>query len=68
MDSVAWNFFALIYEHNVALKGITPMHVAAWVESLKRDEYEVATIKQHLAAVRMLFDYLGPSSVIPRCS
>jgi len=31
------------------------VHVAAWVETLKA-RYDVPSVKQHLAAVRMLFD------------
>ena len=61
---VAWNFFAWINERNIALEGITAVHVAAWVESLKRDEFEVASVKQHLAAVRMLLDYLVTGGVL----
>jgi site-specific recombinase XerD len=61
---VAWNFFAWIDDQNVALEGITAVHVAAWVESLKRDNYEVASVKQHLAAVRMLLDYLVTGGVL----
>jgi len=61
---IAWNFFAWIDERNIALEGITAVHVAAWVESLKRDDYEVASIKQHLAAVRMLLDYLVTGGVL----
>ena len=61
---VAWNFFAWIDQRDIALEGITAVHVAAWVESLKRDEYEVASIKQHLAAVRMLLDYLVTGGVL----
>lgn len=34
------------------------MHVAAWVEGLQVAGYEIASVKQHLAVVRMLFDYL----------
>lgn len=61
---VAWNFFVWIDERNVALEGITAVHVAAWIESLKRDEYKVASVKQHLAAVRMLLDYLVTGGVL----
>jgi integrase/recombinase XerC len=61
---VAWNFFAWIDERDVALEGITAVHVAGWVENLKRDEYGVASIKQHLAAVRRLFDYLVTGGVL----
>jgi len=61
---VAWNFFAWIDERDVALEGITAVHVAAWVESLKSDDYGVASVKQHLAAVRMLLDYLVTGGVL----
>jgi len=60
---VAWNFFAWIEDRNITLEGITAVHVAAWVESLKHDDYEVASVKQHLAAVRMLLDYLVTGGV-----
>ena len=40
-----------------ALGAIEPVHVATWVEHLGR-RYAVPTVKQHLAAVRMLFDWL----------
>ncbi len=61
---VAWNFFAWLDERDVALEGIIAVHVAAWVECLKRDKYEVASVKQHLAAVRMLLDYLVTGGIL----
>jgi integrase/recombinase XerD len=39
------------------LSGVTPMHVAAYVEQLGRT-HSKPTVKQHLAALRMLFDWL----------
>jgi len=39
------------------LSGVTPMHVAAYVEQLGRT-HSKPTVKQHLAAIRMLFDWL----------
>ena len=39
------------------LARVTPMHVAAFVEQLGRT-HSKPTVKQHLAAVRMLFDWL----------
>ena len=38
------------------LAGVTPMHVAAYVEQLGRT-HSKPTVKQHLAAIRMLFDW-----------
>jgi integrase/recombinase XerD len=39
------------------LAGVTPMHVAAYVEQLGQT-HSKPTVKQHLAAIRMLFDWL----------
>lgn len=44
---------------------IQPLHVAAWVEELGRD-VSVPTVKQRLAAVRHLFDWLVRSQVVPQ--
>jgi len=41
-----------------SLLDVEATHVAAWLESLKADARSVATQKQYLAAVRMLFDYV----------
>lgn len=45
------------------LENVKPVHVAAYVESL-RDGFAKPTIKQHLAAIRMLFDWLVVGQVI----
>ena len=39
------------------LVDIEPMHVAAYIRGLGKD-FEKPTVKQHLAAIRMLFDWL----------
>ena len=39
------------------LVAIEPMHVAAYIRALGRD-FEKPTVKQHLAAIRMMFDWL----------
>ena len=39
------------------LVAIEPMHVAAYIRALGKD-FEKPTVKQHLAAIRMLFDWL----------
>src|SRR5271156_1313664 len=48
-------------ENIVELVDIEPMHVAAYIRGLGKD-FEKPTVKQHLAAIRMLFDWLpiGP--------
>jgi site-specific recombinase XerD len=45
------------------LADIEPMHVAAYIRGLGR-EFEKPTVKQHLAAIRMLFDWLVVGQVV----
>jgi site-specific recombinase XerD len=47
----------------LGLLDIEPVHVAAWVESLGR-EFAPPSVKQWLAAVRMLFDWLVVGQVL----
>ena len=42
---------------------IEPIHIAAYVEMMAND-YEAPTVKQHLAALRMLFDWLVTGHVL----
>jgi site-specific recombinase XerD len=60
----ASRFFAWC-EHNQlgALDEIEPLHVAAYIEALGKD-FEKPTVKQHLAAIRMLFDWLVTGQVV----
>ena len=46
------------------LAAVTPMHVAAYVEQLGRT-HSKPTVKQHLAAIRMLFDWLVTGQAMP---
>ncbi|MGP0059947.1 MAG: tyrosine-type recombinase/integrase [Beijerinckiaceae bacterium] len=46
-----------------ALVDIEPLHVAAYVKAMGR-EFEKPTVKQHLAAIRMLFDWLVTGQVM----
>jgi hypothetical protein len=39
-----------------------PLHVAAYIEALGKD-FEKPTVKQHLAAIRLLFDWLVTGQV-----
>ena len=48
----------------VALDQVEPMVVAAYVEELTR-ALSPASVKQHLAALRMLFDWLVAGQVLP---
>jgi site-specific recombinase XerD len=51
-------FFAWCEHHQLGqLADIEPLHVAAYIEALGKD-FEKPTVKQHLAAIRMLFNWL----------
>jgi integrase/recombinase XerC len=43
---------------------VKPLHVAAYIEQLGRDR-SAPTVKQHLAAIRHLFDWLVTGQVMP---
>src|SRR6185369_2554590 len=47
-----------------SLDKIEPMHVAAYIELLMQ-KHSKPTVKQHLAAIRMLFDWLVTGQVMP---
>src|SRR3954452_796970 len=51
-------------EHGLTLKSIEPIAVAAYIEGLKA-RLAPPSVKQHLAAVRMLFDWLVTGQVLP---
>jgi integrase/recombinase XerD len=60
----ACSFFAWLERHGVTeLVDIEPLHVAAYVETLQETAAK-PTVKQHLAAVRMLFDWLVVGQVL----
>ena len=60
----ASRFFAWCEHHQLgALDEIEPLHVAAYIEVLGKD-FEKPTVKQHLAAIRMLFDWLVTGQVV----
>ena len=61
----ASGFLAWCEVLGLALPGIQPVHVAAWVEQLGREGRSAPTVKQNLAAVRMLFDWLVVGQVVP---
>lgn len=46
------------------LRAIEPVHVAAYIEQLGQS-HSAPSVKQHLAAVRMLFDWLVVGQVVP---
>lgn len=47
-----------------SIAAVAPLHVATWVEQLTRS-HSAPTAKQRLAAVRMLYDWLVVSQVVP---
>jgi integrase/recombinase XerD len=62
--SATGDFCAWCEQHGLALPAIEPLHVAAYVELITREK-SAPTVKQHLAAIRMLFDWLTTGGVIP---
>ena len=46
------------------LQDVQPVHVAAYIEQLQR-EMSPPSVKQHLACIRMLFDWLVTGQVMP---
>ena len=58
-------FFAWMGEVGVtSLSGIQPLHVASWIE-LEGRKVSAPSVKQRLAALRHLFDWLVMGQVIP---
>src|SRR5208282_1993473 len=50
-----WQFFDWCKAHGLELTTVRPFHVAAWIEDFPGSK---PTVKQKLAAVRMLYDFL----------
>jgi integrase/recombinase XerD len=58
------HFFAWLEQHGIAeLVAIEPLHVAAYIEQLQ-GAMAKPTVKQHLAAIRMLFDWLVVGQIL----
>jgi site-specific recombinase XerD len=47
-----------------SIGAVQPLHVAAWIEGKTRD-YSAPTVKQQLAAIRHLFDWLVMGQIVP---
>ena len=58
------DFFRWSEDFELELERIGPVHVAAYVEKLQR-ELSRPSVKQALAAIRMVFDYLVLGQVVP---
>jgi site-specific recombinase XerD len=61
----AARFFAWCDHHRIGeIVDIEPLHVATYIEALGKDGFEKPSVKQHLAAIRMLFDWLVVGQVV----
>lgn len=60
----AHQFFRWCDEHRLELRGIRPLHVATYIEAKQR-ELSAPSIKQHLAGLRMLFNWLVLGQILP---
>ena len=58
-------FFTWCDARGLALAQISPIAVATYIEELQQSGYRAPTIKQHLAGIRRLFDWLVTGQVIP---
>jgi integrase/recombinase XerD len=58
------DFLAYCQHNGLTLLGIEPVHVATYIEQLTRSK-AAPTVKQHLAAIGMLFDWLTSGGIIP---
>ena len=59
------DFLTWCEEHAVAsIAAVQPLHVAAWIEEQTRAQ-SAPTVKQQLAAIRHLFDWLVMGQVVP---
>jgi len=60
----ALHFFRWADERSLTLESIRSVHVAHYIEELSKSKSN-PTAKQHLAAIRMLFDHLVVSQIVP---
>jgi integrase family protein with SAM-like domain len=57
-----WQSFDWCAAHGLELTSVRPFHVAAWIEDFPGSK---PTVKQKLAAVRMLYDFLVVRKITP---
>ena len=57
-------FFAWCENRGLSLAAIRPFGVAAWVKDLQQ-QHGAPGVKQQIAAVRMLFDWLITGQIVP---
>lgn len=51
------DFFLWCDQHHIGFKDIEPLHVSAYIRLITKS-YAAPSVKQHLAAMKMLFDWL----------
>ena len=59
-----WRFFTWCDARRLTLSGVEPMLVSLYIEELA-GVVSAPTVKQHLAAIRMLFDWLVTGQIVP---
>ena len=59
-----WQFLQWTEERRLPLQCLNPIFVSAYIEGIQ-SHLAAPSVKQHLAAIRMLFDYLVIGQVIP---
>ena len=57
-----YQFFDWCDGRGLRLQDLKPTHIAGYIERHPRAK---PTVKQHLAAIRMLFDYLVTGGILP---
>ena len=58
-------FCAWLEEHSIpSIAAVSSIHVAAYIEDLGH-RHSAPTVKQHLAAIRMMFDWLATGGILP---
>ena len=59
-----WQFLDWTEERKLPLQNLNPIFVSAYIEGIQ-SHLSPPSVKQHLAAIRMLFDYLVIGQVVP---
>lgn len=59
-----WRFFDWCDGHGIELHQIEPLRLSLYIEELG-GQVSPPTVKQHLAAIRMLFDWLVTGQIVP---
>ena len=62
--TAAYRFADWCETRGLTLSTVRPLHVAGYIEQLTQT-YAAATVKQHLAGLRQLFDWLVVGQIIP---